>query len=108
MRPLRLVLFILAAVCLVVTFFLATSDVFEEDRNCGAALWPKDTSRIAQETGDIADDDFNAEVLRKQCSQKLLEQRLATAAALAVSIVLVILALRARTREERFPGDPIV
>ena len=108
MRPLRIVFFALAAICLVAAFVLGTSDVFEGDRNCGAALWPKDTSRIAQETGDIADDDFNAEVLRKQCSREVFEQRVATVGAFAGSIVFVFLAIRTRSREERFPGDPIV
>lgn len=108
MRPLRIVLFAIAVICLGAGFVVATRDVFVGKSNCGAALWARDTNNVTQQTGDLADDDFAAEVLRKQCSRDLFRQRVAMIAILGAGIGLLVIAIRMRDPEERFPGDPIV
>jgi hypothetical protein len=108
MNPTKLLLLVLAALLLVTAFVLGTTDRFSGEQNCGAALFPKDTAQLVEQSGDLIDDDFSAEVTRKQCAREILRQRIFTAIAVVVAAGLVVLAFRGRARAERFPGDPIV
>src|SRR6476646_8162502 len=106
MNRTKILLFALAAVLLVPAFLLATTDTFSGKQNCGAALFPKDTEELVQQSGDLIEDDFNAEITRQQCDHEILQKRLLTALVLAGSIGLVITAIRLKPRPGRFPGDP--
>ncbi|MEI2654378.1 MAG: hypothetical protein V9G12_19905 [Microthrixaceae bacterium] len=59
----------------------ATTDVHYRDRNCGTALFKADTNRLAVETGDVGEDQFEQESLITNCDQLILERRFLAAAA---------------------------
>ena len=108
MNRTKLLLFVLAAVLVGVAFFVGTTDRFSGTQNCGAALFPRDTEQLTQESGDPIEDDFAAEVRRDQCAHEILTQRLLMGLLLLGAIGAVIAAVRVRPRPQRFPGDPIV
>ena len=108
MNRIKFLLFVAAALLLVPAFVFATTDRFSGEQNCGAALFPKNTAQLVEQSGDLIEDDFEAEVTRKQCDREILEQRLYTAATLLLAVALVVIAVRLKPRAERFPGDPIV
>ena len=108
MNRTKILLYGTAALLLVPAFFLGTTDKFSGSQNCGAALFPKDTSQLIQQSGDPIEDDFESEITQKQCDHEILRQRLLMAFVLVVALGLTITATRLKPRPERFPGDPIV
>jgi hypothetical protein len=104
----RIVLLVLAALLVVPTFLFATTDVFAEGQNCGSAVLRRNTSQLTEDTGDLIQNDFNAEVLSEECGRNILRQRFLTALCLIIAVVLVVLAYRWKPAEPRFPGDSIV
>ena len=108
MNRTKILLFGTAALLLVPAFFLGTTDKFSGSQNCGAALFPKDTAQLIEQSGDPIEDDFETEITRKQCDREILRQRLLTGFVVIVAAGLAITATRLKPRPERFPGDPIV
>jgi hypothetical protein len=108
MNRTKFLLLFLAALLLVAAFFFGTTDRFAGRNNCGAALFPKDTEQLVQQSGDPIEDDFEAEILRDQCGQEILRQRLLTGLFVVLAVVAIVVAFRLRPPPERFPGDPIV
>jgi hypothetical protein len=104
----RLVLLILAALMMIPAFLFATTDVFAEGQNCGSAIIRKNTSELTEDTGDIIENDSNAEQLSEECGRNILRQRFAMVVFLLIAIVLVVVAYRWKPDEPRFPGDSIV
>lgn len=76
----------LALVAGLATAGLAAVDVRYEDRTCGSALIASDPTKLIIETGDRVADDFEAERLSVSCHRRILRQRFAAAATLAVSL----------------------
>jgi hypothetical protein len=101
-------LVVLCAVLTVGAFLLATSDAHADERNCGSAVLPRDTTNLGLDTGNVAVDDFSVEEVADDCNQAILRQRYLTAVAVAGAIGAGVAAGRIRRREQRFPGDPIV
>ena len=97
-----------AIIVLIGSFFALTTDTLTQEVNCGTALVPRDTDASLVDTGDLAADDFRAEVVRSECAQRLLRNRIVSVALGAVGAVLLVLAARAKSAPPRFPGDPIV
>jgi hypothetical protein len=89
-------------------FLLATTDTHADQRNCGSALLPRDTTNLGLDTGNVAVDDFSIEEVSDDCNQAILRQRYLLALSAAGSIATGVWAGRTRRRTERFPGDPIV
>jgi hypothetical protein len=104
----RIVMLVLAALFLVPGLFLATKDVFAEGQNCGSAVLRKNTTQLTEDTGDIIDNDFNAEKLSKECDQNIVRQRFLTAIFLLIAVVPVVIAYRSKPAEPRFPGDSVI
>ena len=87
---------------------LAVLDNHFEERNCGSAIIPRDTSQIAVQSGDVADDDFALQRLVDGCDHAIWARRYLTGVMILGGIVLGVLAARSKPRVVRFPGDPIV
>jgi hypothetical protein len=104
----RIVLLMLAVLFVVPALFLATKDVFADGQNCGSAVLRKNTSQLTEDTGDIIENDFNAEKLSDECDRNILRQRFLTAIVLVVAGTLVVIAYRWRPEEPRFPGDSVI
>ena len=104
----RIVLLVLAVLFVVPALFLATKDVFVEGQNCGSAVLRKDTSQLTEDTGDIIENDFNAEVLAEQCGRSIFRQRFFTVVLLLVAAALVVVAFRWKPEEPQFPGDSVI
>jgi hypothetical protein len=104
----RIVLLVLAGLLVVAGLFLATKDVFAEGQNCGSAVLRKNTSQLTEDTGDIIQNDFNAEQLADECGRNILRQRFLVGLILLVAVGLVVAAYRRKPDEQRFPGDPVV
>ena len=58
MTPKRVALGFLAIISGLGCLYVATTDVHYRDRNCGTALFKADTNRLAVETGDVGEDQF--------------------------------------------------
>jgi hypothetical protein len=108
MRRRRIILTALSVILLVPAFFLTTKDVFVDEANCGAALFPRDTSQLIQSTGDAANDEFAAEALAEQCSREHTRQWFFAALFVALAVTSAVFAYRSKEREPRFPGDPVI
>jgi hypothetical protein len=108
MRRRRILLTTLSVILLLPAFFLTTKDVFVDNENCGAALFPRNTSQLIQSTGDAADDEFQAEALAEQCSRDHSRQWFFAALFLGLALVSAVFAYRSKDREPRFPGDPVI
>src|SRR6478672_3663627 len=104
MRTRQIVLVALAVVLLAPAFLLTTKDVFVDGQNCGAALFPRDTSQLTEASGDLGNDEFHREAIEAQCSHAHTRQWFFAGLCVAASIVLVVVALRWKAKEPRFPG----
>ena len=105
MTPKRVALGFLAIISGLGCLYVATTDVHYRDRNCGTALFKADTNRLAVETGDVGEDQFEQESLITNCDQLILERRFPAAAPAAVTVVAVIAGRRARDAKPAIPGD---
>jgi hypothetical protein len=104
----RILLFVIAGLLMIPAFLFATTDVFAEGQNCGSAILRKNTSALTEDTGDIIENDFNAETLSEECGRDILRQRLLTAVFLIAAVVVLVIAYRWKPAEPRFPGDSII
>src|SRR5215218_3471797 len=102
------VLLVLCTVLTVGAFLLLTSDAHAQERNCGSAILPRDTTDMGLDTGNVAADDFSVEEVADDCNQVVLRQRYLTALCVIGAVVTGVAATRMRNRVDRFPGDPIV
>ena len=108
MSPRYYVLLVLCTVLTVGAFLLLTSDAHANQRNCGSAILPRDTTNLGLDTGNVAVDDFSIQEVADDCNQVVLRQRYLAALAIVGAIVAGGAATRVRNRVDRFPGDPIV
>ncbi len=104
----KILLFALAALLLIPAFVLGTTDILSGDQNCVAALFPKDTEQLVQQSGDPIEDDVVAEMTREKCDREILRQRVLMGFVLLLAVCVFITATRVTDQVERFPGDPIV
>ena len=108
MNTRQIVLLVLGSLALVGAFLALTTDVFAHGVNCGTGLVRRNTDALILETGDFAEDDFQAEVVRGACGQQIMRSRVITAAAAVAAAGLFVASRRAGQVRDRFPGDPIV
>ncbi len=88
--------------------FLATADVRVLERDCGSPLLVRDNSKLAIQTGNVADDDFAVQRILDSCSHAIAARRIIVGLMAVLSVALGVAASRSRPRPQRFPGDPIV
>lgn len=105
MTPKRVALGFLAIISGLTCLYVATTDVHYQDRNCGTAIFKVDTNRLAVETGNVGDDQFEQESLITNCDQLILGRRFLAAAPAAVSVIAIVAGRRARDRKPNIPGD---
>ena len=108
MSPRYYVFLVLCTVLTVGSFLLLTSDAHANERNCGSAILPRDTTDLGLDTGDVAVDDFSIQEVADDCNQVVLRQRYLAGLCIAGAIASGAAATRVRNRVDRFPGDPIV
>jgi len=104
----RVILTVAGVLFLIPAFFFLTTDLFVGDVNCGTAMVPRDTDALVLQTGDLIEDDFAAEALRGECSQRVFRNRVITIGMVGLAVALFVAASRSKPKDERFPGDPIV
>jgi len=102
------VLLVLCTVLTVGAFLLLTSDAHAQERNCGSAILPRDTTDLGLDTGNVAVDDFSVQEVADDCNQAILRQRYLTGMCVLGAIITGVAAGRIRRQVDRFPGDPIV
>lgn len=105
MTPKRLALGLLAVVSGLGCLFLATTDVHYQDRNCGTAIIRADTSRLAIESGDIGEDQFEQDSLITNCDQLILERRFLSAVPAALCVAAIVVGRRLRDHKPGIPGN---
>lgn len=104
----RVLLSALAVAIAVGTFLAATTDVFVDGQNCGAALFPKDLEQTPQPADDPIEEDFEVEALRARCSQAITRQRILAVLGVVAVAAVAVAAFRWRPRPRPLPGDPVV
>ena len=87
MTPKRVALGFLAIISGLGCLYVATTDVHYRDRNCGTALFKADTNRLAVETGDVGEDQFEQGSPITNCDQLILARRFLAAAPAAVRVM---------------------
>jgi hypothetical protein len=100
----------LVVACIVLAvgaFLLATTDTHADERNCGSALLPRDTTNLGLDTGNVAVDDFSVEEVADDCNQAILRQRYLLVLSGAGSIAAGVWAGRTRRRGAPVSRAPI-
>jgi hypothetical protein len=107
MNTRRIVLTLLSGLLAVGGLVLLTVDIHADQRDCGSAVLPRDTSQLGIDTGNVANDDFATQVVLDDCAHDLLRQRLLCGGMLVVAGGLLVWGRRRRRRLD-LPGGPII
>lgn len=107
LAPRRVVLLAAAGLILVATMWVGTADVHQGASNCGSALVARDPTNLLVGSGDQADDDEAAALLRQECGRVIQRQRVVVGLMVAAAVTVAALSTRG-PRRRSLPGDPVV
>ena len=107
MKTRRIVLSVLSGLLVVGALVLLTVDIHADQRDCGSGLLARDTSALGVNTGNVANDDFAAQVVEDDCAHDLLRQRMLCGGMVVIAIGLLIWGRRRPQRLE-LPGRSVI
>jgi hypothetical protein len=107
MNTRRTVLLLISGLLAVGGLVLLTVDLHADQRDCGSAILPRDTSELGVNTGNVANDDFATQEVLDDCAHDLLGMRILCGGMFVVALGLLIWSRR-RPYQLDLPGRSIL